>query len=121
MVDGLQMARGEMRRAGGDACAALAPEAPRSLCGHEGQPPQDRSLLREDLFCEMLTWQLEELGDGDPAEFERNFCPFDAAAAAEDGDSRKGFAFARRKEASVAVSGAAAIESVIKPLSLIVL
>lgn len=95
MADALQRARGAMRRDGGEACEALAPEEPLSLCGSEGQPPQDRAFLRQDLFCEMVTWQWEELGDGDPVEFEQHGCPFDAAAQAKDGDARKGFALPR--------------------------
>merc|ERR1719502_2084531 len=81
MVTALQKARGRMRQAGGaqegEACHELAPEEPLSVCGSDGTPPKKRALDREDLYCEMMTWQWEELGDGNPAEFDENGCPFD--------------------------------------------
>mmetsp|Transcript_47613 Transcript_47613/g.101919 ORF Transcript_47613/g.101919 Transcript_47613/m.101919 type:complete len:220 (-) Transcript_47613:48-707(-) len=92
LVEGLQRVRGELRTAGGAACDSLAKEQPLSVCGHEAKPPQKRSLAREDLFCEMLTWQLEELGDGDPGEFKRNGCTYSAKhkASQAKGSKRKG-------------------------------
>mmetsp|Transcript_6219 Transcript_6219/g.9638 ORF Transcript_6219/g.9638 Transcript_6219/m.9638 type:complete len:169 (-) Transcript_6219:65-571(-) len=90
-VQGLQMARGRMRKVGGEKCSSLASPKPLSVCGSEGAPKKSRSLDREDLFCEMVTWQWEELGDGNPEEFGRNGCVFDEAAQAGAGaSSRKG-------------------------------
>jgi len=60
------------------------------MCGFEAQPRKARSLARQDLFCEMLTWQWEELGDGDQSEFAGNGCPMIAANQALNGDKRKG-------------------------------
>merc|ERR1712096_530134 len=82
MVKGLQKARGKMKQASADACSSLAPEEPLSVCGFEGQPPKQRSMDREDLFCEMVTWQWEELGDGNPEEFKASNCVFDEKAKA---------------------------------------
>eukprot|EP00416_Gambierdiscus_australes_P028006 CAMPEP_0171065732 /NCGR_PEP_ID=MMETSP0766_2-20121228/7016_1 /TAXON_ID=439317 /ORGANISM="Gambierdiscus australes, Strain CAWD 149" /LENGTH=204 /DNA_ID=CAMNT_0011521855 /DNA_START=41 /DNA_END=655 /DNA_ORIENTATION=+ len=82
LVEGLQRARGSLREAGGEQCSKLAPQEPLSVCGFEAVPKKRRSLDREDLFCEMLTWQWEELGDGDKAEFSQNHCAFDKRAKA---------------------------------------
>merc|ERR1719512_75122 len=73
----LQKVRGELRDTGGKECRALAPMEPFSKCGSDGTPKKDRSLDREDLFCEMVAWQWEELGDGNKEEFEANGCTFD--------------------------------------------
>jgi len=100
MVVALQKARGDMLRAGEEACLALAAEEPLSVCGFEGSPPQKRSLLRRDLFCEMVTWQWEELGDGNAKEFKANGCTFDKGARAPSSKSstRKGGALKEAKE-----------------------
>jgi len=90
MVAGLQKARGVMHEAAGDKCSALAPAEPISVCGNEGSPKKSRTLDRQDLFCEMVTWQWEELGDGNPAEFEKNGCVFEKSAQAKKANSRKG-------------------------------
>lgn len=97
MANGLQHARGAMRRAGGEACDALAPEEPLSLCGNEGEPPQDRSFLRKDLFCEMVAWQWEELGDGDEEEFKEHGCTFQPEMQAKDAEYRKGGALSEQE------------------------
>eukprot|EP00927_Polykrikos_kofoidii_P011467 TRINITY_DN14877_c0_g1_i1.p1 TRINITY_DN14877_c0_g1~~TRINITY_DN14877_c0_g1_i1.p1 ORF type:complete len:205 (-),score=34.55 TRINITY_DN14877_c0_g1_i1:76-690(-) len=89
LLAGLQKARGAMRAHGGEQCAALAPEEPLSICGFAASPPQSRSLERQDLFCEMVTWQWEELGDGNPVEFKNNGCKFEKAAKG-NGNERKG-------------------------------
>ncbi|CAJ1387767.1 unnamed protein product [Effrenium voratum] len=44
------------------------------------------------LMCEMLTWQWEELGDGNSEEFAQFSCPMIEANRASDGNSRKGHA-----------------------------
>jgi len=91
--EALQRARGRVLADGGGACEVLAPQEPLSRCGHEASPPVKRSLEREDLFCEMLTWQFEELGDGNPDEFKRNNCPYVRSRKAKAGkgkDARKG-------------------------------
>jgi len=91
--DAIQMVRGRMLADGGEACSVLARAEPLSKCGRQGSPPVQRSLEREDLFCEMLTWQFEELGDGNPDEFKRNNCPYVRSRKAKAGkgkDARKG-------------------------------
>merc|ERR1712129_589011 len=90
MMVGLQKARGAMQLAGGDECKALAPEEPLSVCGSQETPEKSRSWGRQDLFCEMVTWQWEELGDGNGEEFEANGCVFDESSKGTRGDSRKG-------------------------------
>merc|ERR1712029_1306627 len=87
MVVGLQKARGQMRHADEEKCSALAPEAPLSVCGFDGQPKKKRSLDRQDLFCEMVTWQWEELGDGNDQEFSANGCHMDKNAKAKTGNA----------------------------------
>eukprot|EP00746_Dinoflagellata_sp_MGD_P136744 gnl/MRDRNA2_/MRDRNA2_70628_c0_seq1.p1 gnl/MRDRNA2_/MRDRNA2_70628_c0~~gnl/MRDRNA2_/MRDRNA2_70628_c0_seq1.p1 ORF type:complete len:220 (+),score=40.34 gnl/MRDRNA2_/MRDRNA2_70628_c0_seq1:76-735(+) len=89
-LESLQKVRGGLRALGGADCEVMAPLEPLSYCGYESQPQQQRSLGRADLFCEMLTWQWEELGDGDAGEFERNGCPMVKADRARNGNSRKG-------------------------------
>jgi len=87
MLRGLQLARGAMLAKGGEAChKGLAKQEPLSSCG------TGRSLDRLDLFCEMLTWQLEELGDGNEQEFERNGCPYVESDRGDDSktEARKG-------------------------------
>eukprot|EP00927_Polykrikos_kofoidii_P039205 TRINITY_DN33635_c0_g1_i1.p1 TRINITY_DN33635_c0_g1~~TRINITY_DN33635_c0_g1_i1.p1 ORF type:complete len:742 (-),score=84.95 TRINITY_DN33635_c0_g1_i1:78-2303(-) len=86
----LQRARGELRAIGGKPCEVLAPEEPLSRCGNEPNPPLDRSLERGDLFCEAVTWQLEELGDGVVEEFRQNGCKANFTLRAVDGEQRKG-------------------------------
>merc|ERR1719422_727810 len=95
MLEALQRARGSMLEDGGEACKALAPQEPISVCGSAGEPRKDRSWDRQDLFCEMVTWQWEELGDGNPAEFKANGCTFNKKAKGKKGDARKGQAFSR--------------------------
>merc|ERR550537_1742958 len=50
----------------------------------DGQPPFNRT----DLFCEMMLWQSEQLGDGDKKEYERNGCPWNGVG--KDQTARKG-------------------------------
>eukprot|EP00418_Pyrodinium_bahamense_P008328 CAMPEP_0179110336 /NCGR_PEP_ID=MMETSP0796-20121207/51488_1 /TAXON_ID=73915 /ORGANISM="Pyrodinium bahamense, Strain pbaha01" /LENGTH=203 /DNA_ID=CAMNT_0020808465 /DNA_START=92 /DNA_END=703 /DNA_ORIENTATION=- len=86
--EALQRVRGAMRKAGGEPCEALAAEEPLSTCGFEASPQVERSLARTDLFCEMLTWQREELGDGNEEEFSAHGCPWPTRTG--EGDNRKG-------------------------------
>eukprot|EP00747_Dinoflagellata_sp_TGD_P187244 gnl/TRDRNA2_/TRDRNA2_44798_c0_seq1.p1 gnl/TRDRNA2_/TRDRNA2_44798_c0~~gnl/TRDRNA2_/TRDRNA2_44798_c0_seq1.p1 ORF type:complete len:209 (-),score=24.49 gnl/TRDRNA2_/TRDRNA2_44798_c0_seq1:70-696(-) len=89
----LQQVRADLLVAGGThECEAVfaKPEPMTGGCGDD--PTHRRSLDRADLFCEMLTWQLEELGDGDRFEFEGNGCPFVDADRNLHGQRRKGHA-----------------------------
>merc|ERR1711972_206431 len=90
MVVGLQRARGDLLRADKEKCSSLAPMNPLSVCRFEADPKKTRSLDRQDLFCEMVTWQWEELGDGNAAEFEKNGCHMDPKAKAKNANKRKG-------------------------------
>ncbi|CAE8584117.1 unnamed protein product, partial [Polarella glacialis] len=84
--------RGRLQRAGGAPClTALAPADPvTDSCGQTLTPRLERSLPREELFCELLAWQWEELGDGRPEEFRKNNCAEpEVSAQARDGDARK--------------------------------
>ena len=82
----------------------FAPPQPYSQCHHapsssttekdgasQGSPPPPmRVVERADLNCEMLTWQYEKLGDGDPKEFQYNQCPLPMHKAdEEEGNARK--------------------------------
>jgi hypothetical protein len=48
-----------------------------------------RSIERADIFCETVTWQWEELGDGNEEELKRNKCPIPKRPRG-DGNARKG-------------------------------
>eukprot|EP00038_Savillea_parva_P016182 m.16176 g.16176 ORF g.16176 m.16176 type:complete len:350 (-) comp3363_c0_seq1:189-1238(-) len=62
---------------------------PAAKCNANASVP--RSLDRGDLFCEMLTWQWTELGDGNPDEFVRNGCAIPTVERDEAaGELRKG-------------------------------
>jgi len=88
----LQDARGAMRSASGSACSSsTVPAKPYSGCGRKADPPVERALARQELFCEIITWQQEELGDGFQEEFEANGCPWPAHPGKPgDGKWRKG-------------------------------
>merc|ERR1712031_106878 len=43
-----------------------------------------------ELMCEMLTWQWEELGDGNEPEFDQYKCPMVKKNEAKNGNDRKG-------------------------------
>mmetsp|Transcript_115915 Transcript_115915/g.322765 ORF Transcript_115915/g.322765 Transcript_115915/m.322765 type:complete len:270 (+) Transcript_115915:65-874(+) len=85
----LQQARGALWRAGGLACQMLGPEQPHTSCSHEA-PNATRSLARGDLFCEMVSWQWENLGDGNADEFRVNDCRYDNSDQGRHGLARKG-------------------------------
>lgn len=91
LIAAVQKVRGALRETGGEECNVLAAEEPSSVCGFQAKPKLQRALAREDLFCEMLTWQLEELGDGNAAEFKKNNCPYKKKdRAGKKSDQRKG-------------------------------
>ena len=71
----LQQARGALARAGDAACASLAPEEPRAVCRPK-ESKEVSSFTRRELFCEMMLWQSEQLGDGDKREYEQVGCPW---------------------------------------------
>ena len=69
--------RNDLWEAGGDACQRnLAKPATflssRQICG---KPKVPRSLMHSGYFCECVTWQWENLGDGNAAELKSNRCP----------------------------------------------
>ena len=83
----LQQARGVLVSAHGNCKKFFAPELPHSKCGS----PSTRTIERADIFCETVTWQWEELGDGNPEELARNACPLPKRKASEsEGGARKG-------------------------------
>lgn len=90
VVAAVQKARGALRIKGGARCAVLAEAEPQTTCGSLAEPPVEASIARGDLQCELMTWQWEELGDGEPEEFERSGCPFDPGARGLAGESRMG-------------------------------
>mmetsp|Transcript_36349 Transcript_36349/g.73269 ORF Transcript_36349/g.73269 Transcript_36349/m.73269 type:complete len:235 (-) Transcript_36349:935-1639(-) len=94
--DGLQQVRGALREAGGEPCKVLGEQEPLTTCGKKASPPVQRSLARADLFCEMLTWQREELGDGNQQEFESNGCPWPARQGNDP--ERKGVGWGNMEE-----------------------
>mmetsp|Transcript_39316 Transcript_39316/g.94538 ORF Transcript_39316/g.94538 Transcript_39316/m.94538 type:complete len:202 (-) Transcript_39316:64-669(-) len=70
-------------------CQEVLPNPmPESQCGSE--IGEQRSIGRAELFCQTVTWQWEQLGDGNEPEFQRNGCPVPSSPRAIDGDSRKG-------------------------------
>ena len=60
------------------------------VCGSE--VGRERSIARQELFCEMAVWQWEELGDGDDGELDDNGCVLDPStkASVRMGNARKG-------------------------------
>eukprot|EP00927_Polykrikos_kofoidii_P063358 TRINITY_DN58170_c0_g1_i1.p1 TRINITY_DN58170_c0_g1~~TRINITY_DN58170_c0_g1_i1.p1 ORF type:complete len:215 (-),score=29.50 TRINITY_DN58170_c0_g1_i1:101-745(-) len=89
-VFALQKVRGDLREDGGEPCEVFAPEQPWSICGGRSCSGRARSIQRRDLFCELITWQFEELGDGNFREFEENGCPYFPWQRPLDGEDRKG-------------------------------
>jgi hypothetical protein len=92
----VQRVRGALVAVDADCAAFTAPEEPVSPCGTGGATETGRSLARPDLFCEAISWQWEELSDGDRKEFAVNGCPMVSADRADpaQGDARKGNALA---------------------------
>lgn len=88
-MERLQQARGALMKAD-PACASFSTEEPHTGCGVEKRSATDnqpRAFERADLFCEMMLWQSEQLGDGNEAEFKANECPYNGVVA--DDSSRK--------------------------------
>jgi len=56
-----------------------------------------RSIERSDIFCETVTWQWEELGDGNEEELKMNDCPIPTVQRA-NGDDRKGSSYSSEDE-----------------------
>eukprot|EP00929_Paragymnodinium_shiwhaense_P090576 TRINITY_DN50754_c0_g1_i1.p1 TRINITY_DN50754_c0_g1~~TRINITY_DN50754_c0_g1_i1.p1 ORF type:complete len:672 (+),score=133.46 TRINITY_DN50754_c0_g1_i1:91-2106(+) len=108
LLEALQRVRGTLRDNGGDACSVLGEEEPISDCR---APPYDglHVMERSDLACETLAWQWEKLGDGDPAEFAKNGCPFVAGDRAADGESRKGATLTAGNGSLLIMSGYVAV------------
>ena len=52
------------------------PEAP-PACGSD--VGLNRTLARQELHCELLTWAWEALAEGDAEQFQENGCPFNPA------------------------------------------
>ena len=93
--DALQRVRGAMRDSEPACVEFTAPADPLSLCGAEELPQVERSVGRGDIFCEAVTWQWEQLGDGDPGEFAENGCSGYVPENQEpDGDAFKSSALA---------------------------
>merc|ERR1711907_882867 len=82
----LQAAWAELWSANADCQKHLAAPKPFTKCGSE--VGEARTIARQDLFCDTVTWQWEELGDGNEAEFERNKCPVPTLPKG-DGSGRK--------------------------------
>ena len=61
----------------------------RAYCGTEAEPPLTRAVAHPGVFCETVTWQWEELGDGDESEFRANGCPIPTKPRVDD-NTRKG-------------------------------
>ena len=90
----LQQARGALVAAHDNCEEYFAPELPHSKCG----TPETRTIERADIFCETVTWQWEELGDGNPEELSRNNCPIPKVqASTEQGGPRKGNALEKHQ------------------------
>lgn len=75
---------------GANASASALQEFNDAICGSEATPPVRRSLADNELFCEMISWQWEELGDGNQREIAENSCQDRLGAKADHGDARKG-------------------------------
>ena len=74
----------------GDSVAITGPQAGAKVyCGAKAVPPLKRSIAHPGVFCETVTWQWEELGDGDENEFKANDCPVPDVTL-KDNSSRKG-------------------------------
>jgi len=87
--EGIQLTRGALV-AHGSCKDHFAPALPISTCGKD--EGKSRSIARADLFCETVTWQWEQLGDGNPDELKANSCPIPATArpSPQIGNARKG-------------------------------
>jgi len=76
----VQKVRGALRNAD-KRCYVLSTAEPYFKCGGS---PTGAPFNRADIFCEMMLWQSEQLGDGDQAEYARNGCPWGGVADFQD-------------------------------------
>jgi len=72
----VQKVRGVLRDAD-KKCHVLPAEEPHVKCGGS---PTVAAFDRPDIFCEMMLWQSEQLGDGGENEYNRNGCPWGGVA-----------------------------------------
>ena len=88
-LQNVQTIRNELLASESNCMSLLASPEPWVQCS---MVPSSKPFTRHDLICEMLTWQWEELGDGNNEEFRKINCPFieKDKAVAEDGAQRKG-------------------------------
>ncbi|CAE7539244.1 unnamed protein product, partial [Symbiodinium pilosum] len=82
-MDGLLKVRNELLNSQPATCGKYFLVTKKAECG---KWPKEMPLL----MCEMLTWQWEELGDGNKPEFDLYDCPMVTANQAKNGDDRKG-------------------------------
>jgi len=68
----VQKVRGALRNAD-EKCHVLPAEEPHAKCGGS---PTGAAFSRADIFCEMMLWQSEQIGDGNEDEYKRNGCPW---------------------------------------------
>ena len=85
-MNGIQAARNELLSPE-HGCHSLANPIPYVQCSKK---PAATPFTRHDVICEMLSWQWEELGDGNKEEFGKIGCPFIEKDMAPDGNDRKG-------------------------------
>eukprot|EP00439_Symbiodinium_sp_Y106_P043444 s188_g5.t1 len=82
-LDGLLKVRSQLLTSQPETCGKYFMASEKAECG---KWPKDMPLL----MCEMLTWQWEELGDGNQEEFAMHNCPMIKQNKAKKGDARKG-------------------------------
>jgi len=88
----LQRARGALVAAD-ERCSVLAPEMPHATCKGENLAG------RNDIYCEMMLFQTEQLGDGDPEEYKGIGCPWPGDKVQKAG-ATKGRAMTRKLKKS---------------------
>ena len=87
--EGLQSVRAALVESADSCKSNFASATPVSKCGSD--IGKQRSIGRADVFCETVTWQWEELGDGNADEFRANGCPVPTVdLQSVSGNSRKG-------------------------------
>lgn len=86
ILNGVQLARERILDNDKKCARFLAPSQPFARCSKKPV-----GISRHDLKCEQLTWRLEELGEGNPKDFDAIHCPFVSKNKAKDGKLRKGF------------------------------
>ena len=83
----VQRVRGDLLKEHENCGKFFAPQEP--MFSNGKGPQSTRSIERADIFCETVTWQWEELGDGNEQELETNKCPIPKRPRG-DGNARKG-------------------------------